>query len=144
MALGFGVVQLDVTAVNVAIRPITAGFGGPLAGGQWVVNAYTLTLASLLLSAGALGDRVGAKRVFVAGFALFTLASTGFARPSRILLEAQNRASICGEYTVQTRLRGQLQAASKPLRAGSKPLVLRSPRPMPRRRAGGRHVQGSC
>ena len=91
MALGFGVVQLDVTAVNVAIRPITAGFGGSVDGGQWVVNAYSLALASLLLSAGVLGDRVGAKRVFVAGFGLFTLASAacGLAPTLGVLIGAR-------------------------------------------------------
>jgi MFS transporter, DHA2 family, methylenomycin A resistance protein len=74
-ALGFGVVQLDVTVVNVAIQPIGAALGGSTSALQWIVNAYTLGLASLILSAGALGDRVGAKRVFVAGFAVFTVAS---------------------------------------------------------------------
>jgi DHA2 family methylenomycin A resistance protein-like MFS transporter len=74
-SLGFGVVQLDVTVVNVAIRPIGDALGGDVAGLQWVVNAYTLGLAALILSAGALGDRLGARRVFVGGFVLFTLAS---------------------------------------------------------------------
>jgi DHA2 family methylenomycin A resistance protein-like MFS transporter len=73
--LGFAVVQLDVSVVNVAIKPVGAEFGGDVSGLQWVVNAYTLAFAALILSAGALGDRVGAKRVFVSGFALFTLAS---------------------------------------------------------------------
>lgn len=74
-SLGFGVVQLDVSVVNVAINPIGADLGGGVAALQWVVNAYTLAFAGLILTAGALGDRIGAKRVFVAGFALFTLAS---------------------------------------------------------------------
>jgi MFS transporter, DHA2 family, methylenomycin A resistance protein len=88
-ALGFGVVQLDVTVVNVAIQPIGTALGGSTTALQWIVNAYTLGLASLILSSGALGDRVGAKRVFVAGFALFTLASAacGLA-PSRGVLVA--------------------------------------------------------
>ncbi len=73
--LGFAVVQLDVSVVNVAVKPIGAEFGGDVSGLQWVVNAYTVAFAALILSAGALGDRVGAKRVFVSGFALFTLAS---------------------------------------------------------------------
>jgi DHA2 family methylenomycin A resistance protein-like MFS transporter len=49
---------------------------------QWVVNAYTVAFAASILSAGALGDRIGAKRVFLAGFGLFTLASAacGLAR----------------------------------------------------------------
>ncbi|HEY4017157.1 MAG TPA: MFS transporter [Pseudonocardiaceae bacterium] len=80
-SLGFSVVQLDVSVVNVAITPIGADLGGGVAALQWVVNAYTLAFAGLILTAGALGDRIGAKRVFVAGFALFTVASSacGFA-----------------------------------------------------------------
>ena len=79
MSLGYGVVQLDVTIVNVAINSIGASFGSAVAGLQWVVSAYTIAFASFILSAGALGDRVGAKRVFMAGFAVFTLASLGCA-----------------------------------------------------------------
>ena len=74
-SLGFAVVQLDVSVVNVAIKPIGEQFGSSLSGLQWVVSAYTVAFAALILSAGALGDRIGAKRVFTAGFALFTLAS---------------------------------------------------------------------
>src|SRR6185369_11391487 len=75
MSLGFAVVQLDVSVVNVAIRPIGDDLGGGLAALQWIVNAYTIAFAACILSAGALGDRIGAKRVFVAGFAVFTAAS---------------------------------------------------------------------
>jgi DHA2 family methylenomycin A resistance protein-like MFS transporter len=75
MSLGYGVVQLDVTIVNVAVNSIGASFGGQVAGLQWVVSSYTIAFAAFILSAGALGDRVGAKRVFAAGFAVFTLAS---------------------------------------------------------------------
>ncbi|HYZ82582.1 MAG TPA: MFS transporter, partial [Solirubrobacteraceae bacterium] len=74
-SLGFAVVQLDVSVVNVAIKPIGATLGGGVSALQWVVNAYTVAFAALILSAGALGDRIGAKRVFVAGFGVFTLAS---------------------------------------------------------------------
>jgi MFS transporter, DHA2 family, methylenomycin A resistance protein len=74
-SLGFGVVQLDVSVVNVAIKPIGADLGGGVSGLQWVVGAYTVAFAALILSAGALGDRIGAKRVFITGFALFTVAS---------------------------------------------------------------------
>jgi MFS transporter, DHA2 family, methylenomycin A resistance protein len=74
-SLGFAVVQLDVSVVNVAIKPIGAALGGGVSALQWVVNAYTVAFAAFILSAGALGDRIGAKRVFVAGFAVFTLAS---------------------------------------------------------------------
>jgi DHA2 family methylenomycin A resistance protein-like MFS transporter len=75
MSLGYGVVQLDVTIVNVAVNAIGASFHGNMAALQWVVSSYTITFAAFILSAGALGDRIGAKRVFMAGFALFTVAS---------------------------------------------------------------------
>jgi MFS transporter, DHA2 family, methylenomycin A resistance protein len=75
MSLGYGVVQLDVTIVNVAIASIGQSIGGGVAALQWVVSAYTIAFAALILTAGALGDRVGAKRVFMAGFAIFTTAS---------------------------------------------------------------------
>jgi MFS transporter, DHA2 family, methylenomycin A resistance protein len=74
-SLGFAVVQLDVSVVNVAVRAIGANLGGSVTGLQWVVSAYTLAFAMLILSAGALGDRIGAKRVFIGGFVVFTLAS---------------------------------------------------------------------
>src|ERR1700689_5093704 len=74
-SLGFGVVQLDVSVVNVAIKPIGADLGGGVSGLQWVVGAYTVAFAALILSAGALGDRIGAKRVFLAGFVVVTSAS---------------------------------------------------------------------
>jgi MFS transporter, DHA2 family, methylenomycin A resistance protein len=75
MSLGYVVVQLDVTIVNVAINSIGASFGGSLADLQWIVNAYTITFAAFILTAGALGDRLGARRVFVCGFAIFVMAS---------------------------------------------------------------------
>lgn len=75
--LGFVVVLMDVSVVNVALEALHAAFRADMSGLQWVVNAYTLAFAALLLTAGALGDRVGARRVFMAGFTLFTLASLG-------------------------------------------------------------------
>jgi DHA2 family methylenomycin A resistance protein-like MFS transporter len=74
-SFGFTIVQLDVTIVNVALDAIGREFGAPTAGLQWVVDAYTLLLAALLLSAGALGDRFGPRRAFLAGLVLFALAS---------------------------------------------------------------------
>ncbi|HLY77741.1 MAG TPA: hypothetical protein VKQ70_00090, partial [Caulobacteraceae bacterium] len=58
MSLGYGVVQLDVTIVNVAVNSIGASFGGQVAGLQWVVSSYTIAFAAFILSAGALGDRI--------------------------------------------------------------------------------------
>ena len=60
MSLGFGVVQLDVTIVNTALSTIGSKLGADTAALQWVVNAYTLGLAACILTAGALGDRIGA------------------------------------------------------------------------------------
>lgn len=75
MSLGYGVVQLDITIVNTALDAMGRTLGGGVAGLQWVVNAYTIAFAAFILTAGALGDRIGAKRVFMAGFAIFTAAS---------------------------------------------------------------------
>lgn len=75
MSLGYGVVQLDVTIVNTALDSIGRSLGGGVAELQWVVSAYTITFAAFILTAGALGDRIGAKRIFMAGFAIFTAAS---------------------------------------------------------------------
>lgn len=75
MSLGYGVVQLDVTIVNTALNSIGASLGGGVAELQWVVSTYTIAFACLILTAGALGDRIGARRVFIAGFAIFTAAS---------------------------------------------------------------------
>lgn len=74
-SLGFAVIQLDVSVVNVAIKAIGSDLGGDVSDLQWVVSAYTVAFAALILTAGTLGDRLGAKRLFIAGFVLFTLAS---------------------------------------------------------------------
>jgi DHA2 family methylenomycin A resistance protein-like MFS transporter len=79
MSLGYGVVQLDVTIVNTALNAIGMSLGGGVSELQWVVSAYTIAFAAFILTAGALGDRIGAKRVFMAGFAIFTAASLGCA-----------------------------------------------------------------
>src|SRR6201985_1268752 len=75
MSLGYGVVQLDVTIVNTALDRIGTSLGRGVSELQWVVNAYTIAFAAFILTSGALGDRIGAKRVFMAGFAIFTSAS---------------------------------------------------------------------
>ena len=75
MSLGFGVVQLDVTIVNTAMPAIGSSLEAHIAELQWIVSAYTIAFAAFILTAGALGDRLGAKKVFMAGFAIFTLAS---------------------------------------------------------------------
>jgi DHA2 family methylenomycin A resistance protein-like MFS transporter len=75
ICLGFAMITLDATIVNVALGPMVADLGGSLAGAQWIVNAYTLSFAALLLTAGALGDRVGARAAFLVGLAIFAAGS---------------------------------------------------------------------
>jgi DHA2 family methylenomycin A resistance protein-like MFS transporter len=79
MSLGYGVVQLDVTIVNTALDAIGTSLGGGVTELQWVVSAYTIAFAAFILTAGALGDRIGARRIFMAGFAVFTAASVACA-----------------------------------------------------------------
>jgi EmrB/QacA subfamily drug resistance transporter len=66
---------LDITVVNVALPEIDKDLNTSFTDLQWVVDAYALTLACMMLNAGSLGDRLGRKRVFLGGIALFTLAS---------------------------------------------------------------------
>jgi EmrB/QacA subfamily drug resistance transporter len=73
--LGSGMAFLDGTVVNVALPDIGRDLGASTAALQWILNGYLLTLASLILLGGSLGDRYGRRRIFVAGVALFTAAS---------------------------------------------------------------------
>ena len=73
--LGFFVITLDAVVVNVALPAIRNELGGGMTGLQWVLDGYTLMFAALLLSAGSLSDRLGARRAFGAGLALFVAAS---------------------------------------------------------------------
>ncbi len=72
---GSGMAFLDGTVVNVALPDIGRDFGASTSALQWILNGYLLTLASLILLGGSLGDRYGRRRVFVAGVLLFTAAS---------------------------------------------------------------------
>ena len=75
--LGFFMICLDATAVNVALPAIGRSLHGATDGLQWVVDGYTVPFAALLISAGSVADRVGARRVFGWGLAVFTVASAG-------------------------------------------------------------------
>jgi EmrB/QacA subfamily drug resistance transporter len=66
---------LDITVVNVALPDIQRSLHASFSDLQWVINAYALTLAAFLLTAGAVSDLVGRRRVFVAGLVVFTLSS---------------------------------------------------------------------
>ena len=74
-SFGLAMALLDVTVVNVAVSAIQVGLNTGVRGLSWVIDGYTLAFASLLLLAGGLGDRLGTKRIFVLGLALFTVAS---------------------------------------------------------------------
>ncbi|WP_423761953.1 MFS transporter [Burkholderia sp. NLJ2] len=79
--VSYTLVLLDASIVNVALTDIAHTFGSRVAGLQWIVNAYTLAFASLLMTGGTLGDRLGDRTVYVAGLAVFVAASAlcGFA-----------------------------------------------------------------
>src|SRR6476620_8430007 len=73
--LGSGIVMIDGTVVNVALASVGPDLDAGFSDLQWTVNAYTLTLASLILLGGSLGDHFGRKRVFLIGVVWFALAS---------------------------------------------------------------------
>ena len=73
--LGSGMAMLDGTVVNIALRSIGSDLDASIAQLQWVSNAYLLSLASLILVGGSLGDHLGRKRVFLAGVTWFAIAS---------------------------------------------------------------------
>ena len=73
--VSYTLVLLDASIVNVALTDIAHTFGSRIAGLQWIVNAYTLAFASLLMTGGTLGDRLGDRTVYVAGLAIFVAAS---------------------------------------------------------------------
>ncbi|WP_433888697.1 MFS transporter [Streptomyces sp. CA-111067] len=75
--LGFFLITLDGSVVNVALPAIGHDLHGELSALQWVMDGYTLAFAALMLSTGALSDRIGASRAFPAGVAVFTAASAG-------------------------------------------------------------------
>jgi EmrB/QacA subfamily drug resistance transporter len=96
--LGSSMAFLDATVVNVALPTIGRDLHTSLAGLQWTVTAYTLTLAGLILLGGALGDRLGRRRVFVTGVAWFALASAlcGLAPGIGVLIAARALQGIGG------------------------------------------------
>ena len=69
------IAQIDSSVANLATRPISEDFSAGIGALQWVIDSYNLVYASLLLTGGLLGDLIGRKRVFMAGAALFALAS---------------------------------------------------------------------
>jgi DHA2 family methylenomycin A resistance protein-like MFS transporter len=101
-SLGFAVVQLDGSILNVALPQIGAALSASVDGLQWTVDAYLLVFAALLLSAGALADRIGAKRAFMAGFAIFAVASLacGMANTTGVLISFRAMQGVGGALLV--------------------------------------------
>jgi len=79
VCLAYCAIILDGSVLNVAIPAIRAGLGSSMAGAQWVLDGYTLPLAALLLTAGAIGDRIGLRRMLLGGIVVFTAASAACA-----------------------------------------------------------------
>src|SRR5919206_5053100 len=77
MCVGYFLVLLDVTIVNVALPHVGAGLHAGVSSLQWVVDGYAIALASLMLAGGTIGDLHGHRRVVLAGLAIFGLASLG-------------------------------------------------------------------
>ena len=135
MSLGYGVVQLDVTIVNTALDAMGRTLGGGVAELQWVVSAYTIAFAAFILTAGALGDRIGAKRVFMAGFAIFTAASLACALSpnAAVLIAARLVQGLAAAILVPNSLRCSIMpirttaSAAAPSRSGPPARASRSP-----------------
>ncbi len=104
--LGSGIALLDGTVVNVALPTIQRVLGGGLAAQQWVVNGYLLTLGSLILIGGSLGDLFGERRVFALGVSGFGIASLGAALAPSIaaLVAARAVQGIAGALLVPSSL----------------------------------------
>jgi len=100
--LGSTVVFLDSTVVNVALPPIADGLDAGLAGQQWVVESYMLTLVSLLLVGGSLGDQFGRRRMFVVGLIAFgaTSALCAVTPTVELLIGARALQGIAGALLV--------------------------------------------
>ena len=92
--LGSGIAGIDATVVNIALPDIGRSLHVGFASLQWTVTAYTLTLASLILLGGSLGDRFGRRRVFVIGVAWFGVASV-------LCAAAPDAASLIGARALQ-------------------------------------------
>src|SRR5579859_7194706 len=113
--LGSGIALLDGTVVNVALPSIQRALGGGLAAQQWIVNGYLLTLGSLILVGGSLGDIYGERRVFalgVVGFGVCSLAGA-LLTPSALAVivntfDEKERGPAIGTWTAWGAIAGVL------------------------------------
>jgi DHA2 family methylenomycin A resistance protein-like MFS transporter len=116
--LGFALITLDASVVNVALPAIGSALGGGMSGLQWVVDAYTLAFAALMLSTGAFADRAGASRAYALGIAVFTLASAacGLAPSLPALIGARVVQGIAAAVVLPASLALVRQAYADPAR----------------------------
>ncbi len=103
---GIFMLLLDLTVVNVALPDIQRAFGAPLSDLQWTIDAYALTLAAFLLTAGSLADQFGRRRLFAIGLTIFTLGSLlcGISGGSLFLILARGGQGIGGAIMFATSL----------------------------------------
>src|SRR2546421_9739276 len=101
LCVGMLMIVLDVTVVNVALPSIQSDLGFSQSSLAWVMNAYLIAFGGLLLLAGRMGDILGRKNVFMAGLALFTVASLacGAAQSQELLVAARFVQGIGGAMT---------------------------------------------
>jgi DHA2 family methylenomycin A resistance protein-like MFS transporter len=106
MSLGVLIAQIDTSVVNLAVEQIGAKLGAGVTALQWVVDAYNLVYASLLLTAGTLADLYGRRRVFALGIALFTIGSLvcGLAPNAIVLVAGRAIAGLGAALEVPTSL----------------------------------------
>jgi EmrB/QacA subfamily drug resistance transporter len=114
VCLGTAMLMLDIAVVNTALPHIARELDAGLAGLQWVVDAYTLALATVVLSAGSVADRFGRRRIFIWGMGLFTLSSLACAL-------AQSVAVLDGARAVQGIGAAMLFASSLAILANAYP-----------------------
>jgi EmrB/QacA subfamily drug resistance transporter len=114
VCLATAMLMLDIAVVNTALPHIAADLDAGLTGVQWVVDAYTLALATVVLSAGSLADRFGRRRIFVWGMGLFTVSSLACAL-------APNIAVLDGARAVQGTAAAMLFASSLAILADAFP-----------------------
>lgn len=116
--LGFALITLDASVVNVALPAIGAALGGGMSGLQWVVDAYTLAFAALMLSTGAFADRAGASRAYALGITVFTVASAacGLAPNLPALIGARVVQGIAAAVVLPASLALVRQAYADPAR----------------------------
>jgi len=119
-AVAFLMVTLDALVVVTALPAIHRDIGGGLAELEWTINAFSLTFAAGIITAAALGDRLGRRRIFVVGLAVFTVASAACAiAPSAGLLIAARAVQGLGAAMVMPLSLTILVAAFPPERRGT-------------------------